>query len=290
MNKLATILAAGAMGGLLLTAAGCNQLKARDQLNRGVAAFKAAQFNEAIEDFQTAIKLDPTLTNAKLYLATAYQSQFIPGAPSADNMKMAQMALDEYKVVLDTDSGNQQAVANATAGIARLNYDMGNLDDARTYYLKSVELQPTDPTAYYTLGAIAYQKTNRGISLMRQTHGLTKPDDPLITKKSTKADRQSCDSMAQEDNPIIDDGIAQLKKALTLRPGYADAMTYLNLLYRAKADLTCGDDATRKANLDIANNYVTEALAARKAEVAKQNKEESGGVVLDTKQPKGNEQ
>jgi len=36
---------------------------------------------------------------------------------------------------------------------------------------------------------------------------------------------------------MVDDGIASLKKAVELKPDYEDAMTYLNLLYRRKADM-----------------------------------------------------
>ena len=279
MKNFTRLIVMAALGALLLAATGCKQLQARDQLNRGVSAFKAAQFNEAIEHFQNAIQLDPTLVNAKIYLATAYQSQFIPGAPSEDNMKLAQQALDEYKVVLDQDPSNP----NAVAGIARLNYDMGNLDEARTYYSKSLSLAPSDPTAYYTLGAIAYQQTNKGILLARQSLGITDLNAPMIGKKTTAAAKKNCESLNQQDTAVIDDGINQLNQALKLRPGYADAMTYLNLLYREKADLTCGNDTARQGFLSTANDFVSRSLAARKAEVAAQNKQNSGGVVVDTK-------
>jgi translation initiation factor 2B subunit (eIF-2B alpha/beta/delta family) len=36
---------------------------------------------------------------------------------------------------------------------------------------------------------------------------------------------------------LVDDGITSLKKAIELNPNYEDAMTYLNLLYRRKADM-----------------------------------------------------
>ncbi|MGH9394455.1 MAG: tetratricopeptide repeat protein [Terriglobales bacterium] len=277
MNKFLKLSLLAAVAGMVLAASGCKQLEARDQLNRGVAAFKSAQFNQAIEHFQNAIQDDPTLVNAKLYLATAYQSQFIPGAPSADNMRMAQQAIDEYKLILDENGQN----ANAVAGLARLEYDMGDLQDARTYYSKSLELAPKDPTAHYTLGAIAYQEVNNGIRLAQQSEGITDANQPLITKKSPPAVKKSCESMAQEDNAKIDAGIDQLNQALELRPDYADAMTYLNLLYRDKADLTCSDGAEYKKNIDIANDFVTRSLAARKAEVARQNSQAASGAHND---------
>jgi len=60
---------------------GCSKLKARDQLNKGVADFKNGQYDSAIEHFKQAKEADSTLMNARLYLATAYASQYIPGAP-----------------------------------------------------------------------------------------------------------------------------------------------------------------------------------------------------------------
>src|SRR5262249_60048426 len=82
---------------------GCGKLKARDLLNKGVAAFKNGQYDIAVEDFKQAKDLDPSLMNARLYLATAYASQYIPGAPSEQNMKMGQAAVDEFKDVLQRD-------------------------------------------------------------------------------------------------------------------------------------------------------------------------------------------
>ena len=79
---------------------GCNKLKARDLLNKGVNAFKNGQYDEAIEDFKQAKELDPTLMNARLYLATAYASQYIPGAPSDANTRLGNQAIAEFKDVL----------------------------------------------------------------------------------------------------------------------------------------------------------------------------------------------
>ena len=74
-------------------AAGCDKLKARDLLNKGVAAFKNGQYDASIEDFKQAKDLDPTLLNARLYLATAYATEYIPGAPSDDNVRVGQQAV-----------------------------------------------------------------------------------------------------------------------------------------------------------------------------------------------------
>ena len=81
-NSIRRALTFAAIAILAAGLSGCNKLKARDQLNKGVAAFKNAQYDTAIEYFKQAKQLDPGLMNARLYLATAYATQYIPGAPS----------------------------------------------------------------------------------------------------------------------------------------------------------------------------------------------------------------
>src|SRR5258707_11952638 len=76
---------------------GCNKLKARDLLNKGVTAFKNGQYDQAVDQFQKAKEADPDLMNARLYLATAYATQYIPGAPSDQNKKLGEQAIAEFK-------------------------------------------------------------------------------------------------------------------------------------------------------------------------------------------------
>ena len=89
---------------------GCDKLRARDQLNKGVTAFKNAKYEEAIDHFQQSVALDPGLINAKMYLATAFAQQYIPGADTPDNNKMAEQAIEQYKRVLDMNAHRDQKV------------------------------------------------------------------------------------------------------------------------------------------------------------------------------------
>src|SRR6476659_2860912 len=110
MKKLIQVLALMAAGLVLLSTTGCAKLQARDQLNKGVQAYKNAKYEEAIGHFQKSVTLDPTLVNARLYLATAYAQQYIPGADTPDNNQMGQQAIDVYKQVLDKDPKNVNAI------------------------------------------------------------------------------------------------------------------------------------------------------------------------------------
>src|ERR1700751_5354947 len=100
---------------------GCNKLKARDLLNKGVNSFKNGQSDAAIEDFKQAKELDPELLNARLYLATAYASLYIPGAPSKENMARGNQAVAEFKEVLEKDQNNLSAID----GIGSILFQMG---------------------------------------------------------------------------------------------------------------------------------------------------------------------
>ena len=79
MKRCAQMVTVLAVAATLLMTAGCNKLKARDQLNKGVKAYRNANYEEAIEKFKNAVEFDPDLKVAKLYLATAYAQQYVPG-------------------------------------------------------------------------------------------------------------------------------------------------------------------------------------------------------------------
>ena len=85
-NLIASICVAALAAG----STGCQQLKARDNLNKGVQAYKSAKYPEAVAFFQKAVELDPNFKTTHLYLATAYMSQYIPGAESPENVRMGE--------------------------------------------------------------------------------------------------------------------------------------------------------------------------------------------------------
>src|ERR1700678_4659373 len=98
MRKSTSILAVLALALLaLVTNTGCTQLKSRDQINKGVSAFKSAQFPEAVEHFKTAVELEPDFTSARLYLAVAYMQQYVPGSEAPDNMQNPDEALNQFQ-------------------------------------------------------------------------------------------------------------------------------------------------------------------------------------------------
>jgi tetratricopeptide repeat protein len=227
---------------------GCNKLRARDLLNKGVAAFKNAQYDTAIEDFKQAKALDPALLNARLYLATAYASQYIPGAPSEQNMRLGEQAVAEFKEVLQIQQDNLSAIdgiGSILFQMAGQPYDPMKFEESKSYHHMHIKLHPNDPEPYYWIGVIDWTLAFRANGEMRAEYNRNnlkkqvrdeQPLPPAVRAEYTAKYGQ-----------LVDEGVAALQKAIEIRPDYDDAMAYLNLLYRRKADMV--ESAEERASL-----------------------------------------
>ena len=278
MNKHVRPLTLAALVLVLFSSVGCSKLRARDQLNKGVTAYKNAKYEEAIDHFQQAVALDPSLINAKMYLATAFAQQYIPGADTPDNNKMAEQAIEQYQKVLDMNAARDQRV-NSAKGIAYLYLNMKKFDDAKKYYRMAGELDPNDPEPYYSVGVIDWTACYQPRMEERSKLGM-KPDENLNPKN--KDQKKVCEALKTKNMPSIQEGIESLNKAIALRADYDDAMAYLNLMYREKADVECDDLNARQEDLKTADHWVDQTLLTKKAKAEKQPGQQ--GITMD--QPK----
>lgn len=253
---------------------GCNKLQARDQLNKGVQAFKAGRFDQAEENFKKAQELDPTLTNAQLYLATTYAQQYIPGAPSEDNVKKGEAAIAEFEEVLKKDANNLTAIdgiASILFNMAGTPYDPKKFERSKEFHQRHIKLQPNDPTPYYSIGVINWTLAFRANNQMRAEYNeannrQVKEVDPLPAKVR--------ENFVQYYAATVDEGIQVLDKATQLKPDYEDAFAYLNLLYRQKADMV--EKEEREQHLAKADELV------ERFKVIKQKKLEQASKVPAT--------
>jgi len=247
------VVALVAVAAVALAATGCEKLKARDNLNKGVQAYKNAQYAQAVERFEEAVKLDPNFPTARLYLAMAYYSQYIPGAESPENQQMADRALAEFQKVLEQKPNYDVA----TQSIASLNYNQKKYDQANEWYKKAIALNPKNKEAYYTLGVIAWSKWYPAYGTARAKLSM-KPEDPGPIK-----DKKVKEELKTQYLPVINEGIQNLEKALDIDKEYDDAMAYMNLLVRERADLDDTADEYKK-DIETADNWVQKTLQTKK--------------------------
>lgn len=251
----------------LVASAGCDKLKARDKLNKGVQAYKAAQFDQAVEDFKEAKALDPKLLNARLYLATAYASQFIPGAPSDENMNYGREAITEFKDVLAVDPNNLSAID----GIGSLLYNMSTpyneqlLEQSKQYHEKHIQVRPQDPEPYYWIAVIDWAIATHANNTLRQQYNEKNVRKPL--KAGDPLPPQLAKEFAQKYGATIAEGMENAQKAMDRKPEYDEAMAYLNLLYRQKADTETSLEA-RDADVKQADDLVHKVMIIKQQRMA----------------------
>ena len=273
MNGPARILAlAVTLAGMALAMSGCDQLQARDQLNKGVEAYKSAHYEEAIGHFQRATQLDPSLPMAKSYLATALAQNIVPGLDTPENLKTANQAIDIFKEILAKDPND----INSLKQIAGIYFSVKKLNDAKEWQKKVLAVDPKDPEAAYTIGVIDWTEAHENTLSALQSAGVN--DDG---EGNLKAPKKAMEQIKSENAPLVDEGLKYLNQSVEDRANYDEAMAYLNLIYRRKADVDYGDTAAVKADLAAADDWRSKALGTRKANEEKKNAG-PGGITMDS--------
>jgi len=256
---------------LLAGTVGCTKLRARDQLVKGVQAFKAGQYEQAVDHFQTSIALDPNYDTARLYLATSYSYQVVPNLTTPENLKVAQKALDGFNYVLAQHPDD----LNALRQVASIDRNIKKYDQAKADELKIISLDPSDAEANYTIGVIDWTQAYKHATDI--LGGVGMQDDGNGNPKKSK---DVCAKLVAANTDLVNEALKYLTNAVNINANYDDAMQYLNLTYRRKADLECGNDNARKADLAQADMWVQRAIGARKANEAAKEKKLGGGVTM----------
>jgi len=215
--------------------------------------------------FEKAVQLDPNFPTARLYLAMAYYMQYIPGAESPENQQMADHALEQFQKVLAQEPKNDVA----TQSIASIYFNEKKWDDAEQWYKKATELNPKNKEGFYTLGVIAWTRWYKPWAEARAKLGM-KPEDPGPIK-----DKKVREELKSQYLPVISAGLENLQKALEVDKEYDDAMAYVNLLIRERADLDDSADSYKK-DVETADNWVQKAMQTKK--VKAERKPTSTGI------------
>jgi tetratricopeptide (TPR) repeat protein len=206
-------------------ASGCTKLRARDQLNKGVANFREGHYDAAIENFKQSKELDPDLLNARVYLATAYAAQYIPGAPSDENVRVGEQAVAEFQDVLTQDASNIAAIdglGSILFNMAGTPFQPERYEESKKYHLQHISLSPNDAEPYYWVGVINWTLARRANDELRQVYNVENPRrqikdlDPLPDKLRTQ--------FTEEQGDMVDEAMQMLDKAVQVRPEYADAI------------------------------------------------------------------
>jgi tetratricopeptide (TPR) repeat protein len=268
------LVALGALCAGFMALTGCAKLQSRDHMNNGVQAYKNNHYAEAVKQFKQAVELDPTNQNAELYLATSYMIQWVPGVEAPDNKKNYDMAKTTFDQVLQKDPSNSLALASRasmaynTAISGTPEEKNAALEEAKKWNLRRIEVDPKESEPYYYLGVIDWSQAFTPIQTARVEAHMKAEDPGPIKDEKVRAE------LKEKYGKTIEDGIANLKKCLELDKENEDAMSYMNLLLRKKADIEDDADAA-KADIAQAEDWSNKSLDMKKIKAARPKKTEA---------------
>jgi tetratricopeptide (TPR) repeat protein len=250
-----------------LASTGCSEIRGRRKIQEGNHLYRDGLYKEAVSAFSEAEHFVPNFWVLWLNKGYTCRQMIIPGAKTPENMAAANCALAAFRrlqelkpddprgellyfqTLFDADKFDELAKIyeqrfqknsrdiDAVTGLIQVYTKWNKLDDALEWYSKKAELQTNDPESQYAVGVFIWQQ------LMVHGGGQDKATyDPRLDPNKPKSKQIKIpppygagDIVSQQRIDLADKGMEFLKKAIQLRPTYADAMIYINLLNRQKA-------------------------------------------------------
>jgi tetratricopeptide (TPR) repeat protein len=229
----------------------------------GVELFRAGKYREAAEAFGQASMIDPRDRDALLYLATTHTQLYVPGNQAPENLALANRAEQEFKYVLEIDPNDKIALASLTslnysqAGLIPFDGRLRKVEEAREWNRRLLALDPSNREAHYWAGALVWSAFYPALMDARWSVNMTPQKPGPLPPSASKID------LIAKFGSMVDDGISHLRSAIEIDPHYSDAMAYLNLLIRERADFR---DTPEEYERDVAEAdiWVGRALEAKK--------------------------
>ena len=165
---------------------------------------------------------------------------------------------------------------NSMKQIAGIDFSIKKLDEAKEWQKKVLAEDSKDPEAAYTVGVIDWMVAHQNTLTALASAGVN--DDG---EGNAKAPKNVMEPLKEKNGALVDEALQYLNQAVENRPNYDDAMAYLNLIYRRKADVDFGNEAARKDDVAKAEEWRTKAMGMRKANEEKKNAG-PGGITMDS--------
>jgi tetratricopeptide (TPR) repeat protein len=226
---------------------------------RGLELLRNSKRQEAADAFQHAADLRPDDASIHQYLGTACSEMYVPGGVQPENLAIARRAENEFKRAFELNPSNSHPLDSLTS----LSYKQRKMQEAREWDSQFLTVNPRNKRARYWAALLTWEVFNRDLIAARALANM-KPEDPgPLPSTPAKAD------LLAKDGPMVDEAIAHLGRALELDPQYEEALTYMGLLVRGRADLR----ATReryKSDVGDADVWTQRALEAKKLKTTPQ--------------------
>ncbi len=180
--------------------------------NLGCALQTRGQIDEAIEQYQIALKLKPDNADANNNLGSAFYSK-----------GWINKAMEQYQALLIMHPNYTRTIIN----VGIIFEEKGMLDEAIEQYQSALKLNPDSVDAHYSLGNAFFKKN--WIDQAIEQYQIALKINPDIYDVHYKL------GIAYEDKGLIDEAIEQFQIALALNPTDPDSRSQLARAYKMKS-------------------------------------------------------
>jgi tetratricopeptide (TPR) repeat protein len=279
-------------------ASGCRQVRGRKAIQDANELYKKGQYVEAVSVFERAQVLVPELavlwlnkgytcrqlmTSDRRFTSCALEAfaklkQIAPRDARADQLYMQTLFDAEDYAALETIFLAQAHVAerrgdvdlDAATGLQQVYFKQGNWARALTWARKAADARPGDAEAQYRMCAFIWQllSSRGGGNELNAYDPRPKPPAASAGVKPVPAPPPP-PLFGPEDISgalrveLADEGIHYLERAMSLHPRHAEAMIYLNLLYRQKSFAFFSEPDKWQAAVDKSKEWQEKGLDAR---------------------------
>ena len=240
-------------------------------------AFKNAQYPEAVENFKTAVELDPSFPDRAPVSGDGLHAAVHSGRRFAGEQSDGH---GRPRPVPEGAGAGTRRTTVAIASIASLYLNQKKWDEAQQWYEKLIAVDPNNADAYYSLGFIAWSKWYPVYGTARANLGMKQEDPGPIKDKKVR------EELKAKYGPVIEGGLQALDKALQIDPEYDDAMAYENLLIRERADLDGHQGRVREADQDR-RRLGAEGPGHQEDQGREESRKPGGGIVVRTRSRSG---
>lgn len=152
-----------------------NSLKANYHFKKANKFYTDQAFKKAIAEYEEAVKFNPKLSKAYLYLGLSYQILYKPGIEDPKNKEYADKAIKNFKKALEFEPENEDIILALGDTYNRIH----NFEEAEKYYLKILERHPDKPQYYYVVAQFYrnFDKIDKAVEMYEKRISLD-PNNP----------------------------------------------------------------------------------------------------------------
>jgi tetratricopeptide (TPR) repeat protein len=245
------------------------------ELGKGIVAYNSGKLDEALRHFKDAASLNPKDPVAKIWIGEVLTRKVTPGVDSPENLKTAQQAISLYQEVISETlirgteplpwiESEHTVKVEVMKRIALIDISINKPEESKTWQKRVLDLKPKDSEAGFAVGVIDWMQAHQNALTALKAAGIK--DDG---QGNAKAPVKVMETIKSQNEALVEEGLKYLSQAAESHSKNAEAMTYLDLTYRRKADLDYSNETARLDDVAKANEWAHKAIETRKANEGK---------------------